>query len=113
MTQHVRNWVVATFLAALVCTHTVVALDFLPKRPDSAAFFIGLGLYFAGTILAKGVICWQRPSVVGLGKQVQMLAFGAMTVGLVLFFFGGYRAASDASEGMPKIQSTALTDGGE
>ena len=97
MTQLVRNCVVVTFLIALVCVDAMVAVGFLPKRPDSAAFFIALGFYCVGIVLANAVLSPQRPRVVALGKQLQMLAFGAAIVGMVLFLFGGYRAASIGS----------------
>ena len=75
----------------------MVVVGYLPKRRDSAVFYIALGFQSIGMVLAKVALSPQRPSFVALGEQLQMLAFGAFIVCLVLFFFGGYRAASMGS----------------
>jgi hypothetical protein len=85
-------WVALTF---------VVAIGFLPKRPDSCAYFIAQGFMIPGLVLQTkypidlfAKANKYREKYGQIGALLMGAAAGGLAICVVLFFFGGFRTAA-------------------
>ena len=75
-------WVALTF---------VVAIGYLPKRPDSCAYFIAQGFMVPGLWLQTK---YRGEKYGEIGTLLMGAAAGGIVIWVLLLLFGGFRAAA-------------------
>ena len=90
MAQVVKSTLFIGLVVCWVAFTFIVAIGFLPKRPDSCAFFISQGFMIPALVLQTK----YREKFGQLGTLLMGAAAGCIVVCVLLFFFGGFRAAA-------------------
>lgn len=95
--KYVKAVAIMLVVLAWCALYLDMAVGYLPRRPDSAAFYLSQLLFMPGMLLANRLLFKVHEKYHRFGEFLIAATFGALLITAVLFFFGGYRAAALAN----------------
>ena len=91
MKSVVKFIVLSSLVVGWILAVAILVNGYLPKRPDSAAFYIGQGFFIPSVILRASWVPPEKEHIRKIGAHLQWAAIGCICVWVILFAFGGYR----------------------